>query len=175
MTLFNDSEVFQKERPTKPTDAQLDKFYYDSAKEIVNQGYSDSDLEDIVEDLKDLKPFNDSGFEMGKKLDRRSHASYDLSTMFLEHLEGLEWDYRQVNENNVKTWVKAHNIQPQFPKGTKLIVKESLHWKSKTGEELYITGGNPELAVYYVNANPNENGGTVLPYELVEARCSIQE
>ena len=41
--LFKDSDVFQKERPTKPTDAQLEVFYLKQANDLKSQGFSTDD------------------------------------------------------------------------------------------------------------------------------------
>jgi len=51
-TLFNDAEVFQKERPTKLTEKQEADFYSEQAKDLIKKGFSTDDEEDIIEDLK---------------------------------------------------------------------------------------------------------------------------
>jgi hypothetical protein len=138
-TLFNDREVFQKERPIKPTAQQEADFYSKMAKK----------LEHFMAD-----------------------AQYEITTWFCEWLEGLSHEYDTIKRNNVKAWVQAHNPQPKFEKGTKLIVNARLCYGMEAGTIVYINGGSPEEAVYWVDENPDRNGGTVLPYEKVEACCS---
>ncbi len=170
--LFNDSETFQKERPTSPTTVQLNAFYLKMAKEIIKERFSDDDEESIIEDLEGLYPFNDNGFEMAKDLER-GNASYDIDVSFCEWLDGLASELRSIQTENVRAWVKAHNPQPKFEKGTKLLINERLCYKMDKGLTVYVNGGRPEEAVYWINTNPEVYGGTVLPYELVEKNCTI--
>lgn len=173
-TLFNDAETFQKERPKELTEKQKADFYIARAKDLKKQGYSSSDIEDIAKDLENLWPFRDNGFEMAKELDGySSNARYDIDTAFCEWLDSLEWDYREIQTHNVKNWVKAHNPQPKFEKGTKLLIIEDLCYKMDKGLEVFVNGGRPEEAVYWISADPNEYGGTVLAYERVEKCCVV--
>lgn len=171
--LFSDTEVFQKERPTKPTAQQLADFYSEMAKEIIAEGFSQSDEEDIIQDLKDLYPFHDNGFELAKKLDEwKANASYNIDGRFCEWLEGFSSEYDKIKRDNVKAWVKAHNPQPKFNKGTKLIINDSISYSLKKGGIVYITGGRPEEAIYWLNESPNNYGGYNVAYEVVESKCS---
>lgn len=173
-TLFNDAEVFQKERPTKLTEKQEADFYSEQAKDLIKQGFSTDDEEDIIEDLKKLYPFHDNGFEMAKELDDYgANASYDIDTNFCEWLDCLYSNYDNIMTKNVKDWVKAHNPQPKFEKGTKLLIVETLCHKMGKGLEVYVNGGRPEEAVYWISEDPKKNGGTVLAYERVEKCCII--
>lgn len=172
-TLFNDSEVFQKERPITPTAQQEADFYSKMAKELKQEGFSDSDEADIIADLKSLYPFTWNGYEMAKKLEHfMADAQYEITTRFCEWLEGLSHEYDEIKRNNVKAWVQAHNPKPKFEKGTKLMINARLCYGMEAGKAVYVTGGTPEEAVYWVDENPDRNGGTVLPYEKVEACCS---
>lgn len=172
--LFPSTEVFQKERPKQPTEKQKEDFYSRMAKEIIKDGFSTSDEEDIIEDLKMLHPFNDNGFEMAKDLDsHRASASYDIDSSFCEWLDWLDIEYRKINEANVKEWVKAHNPQPKFENGTKLLINETICYGLTKGMEVYITGNNTERAYYTIDANPNKQGGTCIEYEITETKCSI--
>ncbi len=170
-TLFNDSEVFQKERPQKPTAQQIEKFYYERAQEIIKEGFSDSDESDIITDLKNLFPFNDNGFEMAKDLER-GNACYEIDTSFCEWLDGLHYSYSEINRRNVKDWVNAHNPKPKFQDGQKLLVVENLCHGIKKDMIVYINYKREEEAVYIVDQDPKRNGGTVLEYERVEKCCT---
>jgi hypothetical protein len=171
-TLFNDSEVFQKERPVKPTEQQLKKFYSEQAKEIIKQGFSDSDEEDIISDLESLYPFNDNGFEMAKDLER-GNGYYEIDTSFCEWLDCLDSDFRQLNTDNVKAWVKAHNPQPKFNDGQKLLIVENLCHGMKKDMIVYVNYKREEEAVYIVDTDPTKRGGTILDYERVEKCCVV--
>lgn len=174
--LFNDSETFQKERPKKATAKQIEDFYIKMANEIQDENYSSSDEDDIIHDLKKLYPFTDSGFEMAKELDGYSaDADYDIDADFIQWLEDLRWKFIKLNEVNVKTWVKAHNPKPQFKKGTHLIINEKLCYGKIKGVSVYVNGFNEDTACYLVDEDIKRNGGTVLPYELVEKKCSVIE
>jgi len=169
--LFNDSEVFTKERPTKPTQQQLTTFYSQMAKEIIAEGYSSSDEEDIIADLINLD-VRDNGFEMAKSLESfRAKASYDISVDFCEWLEWFSNEYRRLNEKNIEDWVKAHNIKPQLKKGQKLAITITLNFYNKAGKIIYITGINEQRAYYLIAEDHNRNGGTIIPYEKLEANC----
>jgi len=174
--LFSDSEVFQKERPTKLTDKQVDDFYLERAKDLIENGYSKDYVEDIIEDLKELYPFRDNGFEMANELKSyKMKACYEIDTQFCEWLDCLSFEYDQILTKNVIDWVKAHNPQPKFEKGTKLLITEHLCYGKPKGAIVYVTGGRKEEACYWIDENPNKDGGTVIEYELVEKCCVIAE
>jgi hypothetical protein len=172
--LFSDSEVFQKDRPTHPTPAQEQAFYTKMAKELKEEGFSRSSIEAIAEDLKDLAPFNDNGFELAKQLEGyRANAYYEIDTRFCEWLDGLSYEYDQVNEQNIKAWVAAHNPQPKFNKGAKLSLIKTMNHLLKEDSVVYVTGVKMDKAVYYISQNKDENGGFVIAFEKVE-ECSIE-
>lgn len=173
-TLFNDSEVFQKERPKTVTANQLDDFYKERAKEIISQGFSNSYEEDIIQDLQNLYPFNDNGYEMAKTLESIcSSAEYNIDTNFCEFLDSLDYEYMQILSENVKAWVKAHDIKPKFEKGTKLLIKRTLCHRLIKDMEVYVNSDDRNDGNYLIDTNPKRNGGTVLAYELVESNCEL--
>lgn len=170
--LFSDAEVFQKERPTKCTDSQLKEFYTKMANELKSEGHSDSPINLIAHDLENLFPFIGNGYEMAKKLEGYSaKASYDLGTSLCEFLDRLEIEYNEILEDNVKTWVKAHNPKPMFKKGDKLLVVESIDWVAKSGEFIYVNGDKESVANYLVHQDKERNGGYVIAYEKIESKC----
>ena len=173
-TLFNDSETFQKERPTEPTEKQLEEFYLKMANEIKKEGFSDSSENAIVKDLQNLYPFNNNGFEMAKELESYSaHAVYEIDTTFCEWLDSLCSEYNSIKTENAKAWVKAHNPQPKFEKGTKLLINKNICYKKDVGQTVFVTGINTEQAYYLIDEKENRQGGTVLAYERVEGCCSV--
>ena len=172
--LFEPHEYFQKERPTQPSENQLAEFYSKMAKEIIEEGFSTSDEEDIIEDLKGLFPFNDNGFEMCKELDGYSaNGSYECNTSFCEWLDSLSYELREINRQNVKLWVKENNPQPKFEIGNKLLIKEHLCYGFGKDKIVYVTSINESEAYYCIDEDPNKKGGTVLDYERVEKCCEL--
>lgn len=122
--LFKDSEVFVKERPSKLSEKQETEIWQNLAKEVVNNGWSDDDIDTIIEDLQSLS-MSDSGYEMAKDLDGFSaNGSYDIDTSFIEWLDMLDSDFDNARRENVKRWVKAHDIKPKYKIGTQLVVRE---------------------------------------------------
>ena len=173
-TLFNDAEVFQKERPTQLTQKQKDDFYSEQAKDLKAQGFSTDDEEDIIEDLKKLYPFNDNGFEMAKELDGYGcQATYDIDTNFCEWLDFLHHQYSQIETKNVKDWVKAHNVQPKFNDGQKLLIVEKICRGMEKDMIVYANYKREEEALYVVDADNTKRGGTLLSYERVEKCCVV--
>ena len=66
--LFNDKEVFTKKRPDFLLSGQTDKFLNYLANKMISLDLTESEPDEIVEDLSSFYPFNDSGFEMAQKL-----------------------------------------------------------------------------------------------------------
>lgn len=171
--LFNDSEVFTKERPTKLTEKQTYRFYSEMAKTVITEGFSEDDPEFIIKDLEALS-FHDSGFEMAKELDGyTANAAYKIDSSFIEFLEGLTWERDRWVEKNVKEWVKAHNPTPKFKKGDNLIIINTLSFNNKKGGEIYVTGIKEDTANYTVWDIPDHNGGYLYPFEKVDNNCEL--
>lgn len=172
--LFNDSETFQKERPKKPTKQQLKDLYLRLAKQLKKDGYNHFDNESIIaENLEELYPFNGNGYELAKELESINN-NYEIDSSFCEWLDMIDSEYRNVLRENVELWVKAHNPKPKFIKGTKLLINSFLCRSFKIGETVYVNGGSETEATYWINSDPEEYGGTVLAYELVESNCIEQ-
>lgn len=168
--LFPESEVFTKERPKKLTDEQKKEFFLKQAEEIIENGWSKNDPETIAEDLAGLS-MRDSGFEMAKDLDSTGMSSYDIDGDFVSWLDFLSSEYNSAIEENQKTWVKAHNIQPKFTTGTALKVNKYLSSELKIGETIYVTGIKNEVGKYLVWKDPQHQGGYVMDYERIEDAC----
>lgn len=175
MSLFNDSEVFQKERPTKATEKQETEFYLKAAQEIIDGGWCTYDVEDIAKDLKRLNNHYDNGFDLGKKFDDgyNIECSYDVDVAFCEWLDCLYSDYEQLIRDNERTWVKAHDIKPLFEKGAKLNVIKTVCHGITAGMIVYVNGGRMDEGKYWIDIDPNKKGGTVLEYEIVENCCEL--
>jgi len=169
--LFTDSEPFQKERPTKITEQQEQDYYKKVAEEIIKWQWTDDDLEDVLYDVTRISA-NDSGYEIAKDLER-GRASYDIDTPFIEYLDDFGYHKSQILQKNVEDWVKAHNPQPKFQKGQKLIVETTLNYEKKKGAIVFVTGFSEKSGCYLIDENEKRQGGTVIAYEKVEGCCVL--
>jgi hypothetical protein len=172
--LFDDTLFVQKERPTKITEQQEGKMYLELAKDCIEQQFSSDDEETIAEDLKELY-FCDSGYEQAKDLERNGKASYEINGEFIDWLDWIGHKRSEILSENVKLWVRAHNPQRKFEKGTKLKIVSTLNREKLAGEIVYITGFREDEANYLVDKDQNRQGGTVISYEKVEANCEVSE
>lgn len=172
--LFDDTLFVQKERPTKITKQQEEKMYLDLSKDCIEQQFSSDDEETIVEDLKELS-FCDSGYEKAKDLERNEKASYEIDGDFIDWLDCIDHRRSEILSENVKLWVKAHNPQRKFEKGTKLKIVSTLNREKLAGEIVYITGFREDEDNYLVDKDQNRQGGTVISYEKVESNCEVSE
>lgn len=173
--LFTDAETFTKVRPTKITEQQQKDFYKTIAEDIIANGWSDDDLEDVFADVSRIHPHN-SGYEIAKDLEGYgSKASYNIDTTFIEFLDNFGYEKDCILRKNVEAWVLAHNPQPKFKKGQKLIVETILNYQKKKGAIVYVTGFSEKQACYLIDENSEKQGGTVISYEKVEANCIIKE
>lgn len=171
--LFKDSEVYTEKRPTKITDAQRQKYFEEVAEEIKGNGWSTSTIERIVQDLSEISP-NDNGYQAAKKLESwPCKGSYSIDAMAVEFLDCFNSNKDDILTENIKVWVKAHNIKPKLPFGTKLIIEKTLNHLLPTQMEIYITGMQLEEAYYMVSEDKNKNGGYCVDYEIIESHCKI--
>lgn len=171
--LFTDSEVYQKERPTKITEQQALDFYKEQAQEILDNNWSKSDIDTIVEDLSEIN-YDDSGYEIAKSLeDWNRKAYYDFPIDFIEFLDNLGHQKGRILANNIKDWVKAHGIKPKLSKGQKLLIEKDLNYKQKKGLVVFVNGFNENEAYYMIDENPDRNGGYCISYEKAESNCSL--
>jgi hypothetical protein len=174
--LFNESEVFVATRPEKATAQQIEKFYLENATEILDNKWATGTLEDVISDLEQLYPFNDSGYEMAKESEGfNMQASYDIETSFIEFLDCLSSDFYELVRNNVKEWVKIHNPKPIFEIGTRLLIEKDLSRNTdlKAGNAYYITGYSEKEAYYTISKNSEQKGGYCFPYEKIEQCCAL--
>lgn len=169
--LFSDSETFTKVRPTKITEQQEQDFFKSFAQQIIDNNWSDSDLDDVIEDVSTISS-NDNGYEIAKHLeDSYRKASYEIDVDFVEFLDSFGHEKSSILEKNIKEWVEAHNPQPKFKKGQKLVVQEDLNYFKKKGAIVYVTGFQEKYANYLIDENIYKNGGTIIPYEKIENNC----
>lgn len=170
--LFPDSETFTKLRPTKITEQQEQDFYKAISEEIIKNGWSKSDLEDVIEDISQISSHH-SGYEIAKDLEGfRSKASYNIDTPFIEFLDNYGYEKNDILRENVKAWVSAHNPQPKFKKGQKLLVSITLNHEKKKDAIVYVIGFSKEIACYLIDENPKKQSGTVITYEKIETNCT---
>ena len=173
--LFNDSELYIKERPKQITEQQAEKLYKEIAEEIVKDGWSDDDVEDIIQDVSEIN-FKENGYEIAKSLESgRRLTTYNIDAMFVEFLDCLGHRKDSIHRQNVRDWASANNPQPKFAKGQKIRVKTALSYNMKSGQEFFVTGIKQEEAYYMIHENPEHNGGYVFDYEKLEANCEIIE
>src|SRR3989304_6105776 len=122
--LFKDLEVFTEKRPEKLTEKQENEIWEKLAKEVIEGGWSNDNIDVIIEDLKNLS-MSDSGYEMAKDLEGFvAKGNYKFDTSFIEWLDMLYSDFYDTKSKIIKEWVKVCNIKPKYKKDTKLIVKE---------------------------------------------------
>lgn len=171
-TLFSDSEVFTKERPTKASEAQLLEIYKIFAAEMIKNRWSRSPIDVIVEDFKKLNP-NQNGYELAKILESDGRGHYNVDSIVVEHLDFFSHSISEIVRKNVKTWVEAHKIKASLEKGSKLIVCDTFSFQFKKDYIYYITGIREDEANYLIHEDKEHNGGYVVPFEIVEKNCKI--
>lgn len=171
--LFTDSELFAKERPDFITDSQKENLINNIVDDIINNGYSDSEKDDIRSDIESIYPFKETGFQLAKSLDSyMANAEYDFTTEFIDFLHYIQFEKERIVKENVKQWVKAHKIKPKFADGCELIVKNDMIGTIfKEGDIVYVNYHYPETATYVIDKDPERKGGTLIPFEKVEINC----
>lgn len=173
--LFNDSEVFTKQRPKKLTEKQENEIWKKLAEEIIDNRWSDDDAEDIIHDLKHLSK-HDTGYEMAKDLEGyTAKASYSIDTSFIEWLDCLSHDFDDAKRENVRKWVEAHNIQPKYNVGTVLTVKENFarNPELQVGSTIFINTIYKDEARYGVYHIKGSTRNVVIDYEDIERCCVV--
>jgi len=168
--LFEEREIFNKERPEFLTDEQLTQIYKEMADEIIAEDWSNSDPAEIIIDLKDAN-WHDSGFEIAKGMDNSYNADYNFTGDFINWLDDIDHFRRDKIEENVRTWVKAHNIQPKYKIGDRVFVKKDLMMSKYPKGEYYITGYHKDIAKYTINKENKPNCGLLVEYEELEGIC----
>ena len=164
--LFNDSEVFQRQRPNYLTPEQKRNFLLQKAEEIIHNNWSEDDKEEIANDLAQLIPFSGNGYRLAKEIEKL-HCTYDIDVDFCEFLDSIYHDYLLEIDRNVKDWVKAHNIKPKYDKGTEVLLKNKIYG-IKPNTVVFITGMYEDKAIYLIHEDKNRNGGYLVAYETLE-------
>lgn len=171
--LFKDSEDFVKERPSKLSEKQETEIWNKLAKEVIDNGWSDDDIDTIIEDLQGLS-MSYSGYEMAKDLEGFSaNGSYDIDTSFIEWLDMLDSDFDDARRENVKRWVKAHDIKPKYEIGTQLVVNErfSRSPELQVGKIIFVNGYYENEAKYCVSNDKDSKRNILIVYENIEQCC----
>lgn len=174
-SIFNDSEVFIKSRPNTLNETQKQEIYKRLAQEILDNGWSDSEINDIISDLSKLSRY-DSGYELAKRLESfHSKADYDIDTEFIEWLDLFCCAFDNAIDANVRQWVKAHQIEPNYLKGSRLIVFNQFSRSPELacGNTIYINGHDKDRGKYLVNTIKGSNSNLVVDYELIESNCNV--
>lgn len=173
--LFQDSDVFTKERPIELSHSQKESVYKKLAKEIIDNDWSDDNIEDIILDLKGLS-FTNSGYEKAKELEGfNAKASYSIDTSFIEWLDDFHSSFSDLIEENQRRWVIAHNVKPKIKIGQQLIIDKSFSRAKdlKTGKTIFINGYKLETGMYLVNEKPSNNSNYIVSYESIEENCNL--
>jgi len=174
--LFKDSEVFVKERPIKLSEKQEIEIWQKLAKEVIDNGWSDDDIDTIIKDLQGLSMSDsDSGYEMAKDLEGWSaNGNYDIDTSFIEWLDMLDSNFDDAIRENVKRWVKAHHIKPKYEIGTQLVVKEHFTRSPElqVGKVIFVNGYYENEAKYCVSNEKDSKVNVIIIYEKIEQCCA---
>lgn len=149
--LFEDSELFEKERPKTMTVNQSIKMYRDIAEDIMRNQWSKpwSLLEDIISDLEDIS-LHESGFEIAKELEATRNANYDFTPQFIEYLDGVGFKEISIIDQNIRNWVNVHNIKPKLKVCETFTLKKTVNPNSKfTKGSLWIVHRiDEDVAIY---------------------------
>lgn len=172
-TLFNDGEIFQKERPTNITEEQRKEYFEEFANEIIDGGFSSSTIEKIISDLVDLNQ-NENGYELSKELeDYGKKGSYNIDSSFVELMDSFGSGIMDIHRDNVRDWVLAHNIKPKYAYGQKFRVKTPIYYRQDTDTPLFITGIREEEGYYLVDSDKDRQGGICIHYEKIEDESNV--
>lgn len=169
-TLIKDNEVFQKERPTKITKKQRNDILSEVADDIISCNLSKNCKDVIIDDLDKIYDGFRSGYEMAKEIEDsfKCSGTYNITSTLIELLESLDSLSSAKLRENIKLWVKAHNIKPKLSKGQKVNVKFNPFLSKHIGEEVYINRIDLTTASYVVHKDPTHKGGWVVAYEKIE-------
>lgn len=169
MKLIHDTETFQKERPLTITNTQRTEILKNVAKSILEYSLSKDDIEIIIEDLDEVYNSSSTGFEMAKELeDGWASGDYTINSTLIELLESLDHLSLEKQRNNLKDWVKAHDIKPKLKQGQKIKLNQNLAFSFISGDEIYINRIKTDTAHYVVHKDPKYRGGIVVEYEKLE-------
>lgn len=160
--LFNDSKMFMKQRPNFVTEKQKEAFYRLNAQYIIDNGWSEDNVDDIASDLKTVS-LGDSGYEIAKSLER-GYCCYEIETEFIEFLDSLWSYYDELKTGNVISWVNATNPQHKFNVGDRLMYKEN---------EVLVYELLENRAMYIINKDIKTKGGTLIPYEIIDEQANL--
>jgi len=172
--LFDDTTFIQKERPTSLSPKEKDDLLITLAKEIIDEGYSKSNIDIIVSDLKELS-LSDRGFELANHLSRNCSAEYIFNGSFLDWLENYSWEWKDTLDQKVELWAKVHKPQNKFEYGAKLIINKNLNPDKIKGDIIYVNAVQSHVAKYLVDEDPDRYGGSAFTYEKLESCCEIFE
>lgn len=174
--LFDDTLFVKNERPTDITRQQEEQMFIDMAKEIIDSGFSDSELEDVIEDLKVLS-LHGTGFDIAKDLEGCGNAEYDFDGEFIDWLDNAPFIRHGILIENVRLWVRAHNPEPKLKVGDALKVIEPLNRIRFLAKDqvIHISKIDELLACYYVSTDIAEKKVFSVPFEIVEANCVVLE
>lgn len=173
--LFRDEDTVTSKRPMELSEERKEALYKKLAEEIIEDNWSDSNVEDIINDLKQFYVY-DTGFEMAKDLETNGYAQYEFNGEFISWLDDFRYRFRSELDNLILEWVKLRNIQPKFKLETQLKFKEK-NSGFLEGDIIFINGydihGERNMACYCVSKIKNNNENRLINYEILEEVCEI--
>lgn len=169
--LFSDSGTFQKERPTKLSKDKERELYLKLANEIIENGWSEYDAEQIADDLSLLPRHEHNGYKLAKRLEStRLSTMYNIDAQFVDWLDCFAYELNDAVRGLVQEWIKAHDIKPKLTVGMKFNVDNNcaFWFHPKKTDVAYITGVDERSARYTVWHEKEHEGGILIEYERLE-------
>ena len=178
LTLFHDSELFQKERPIKITEQQKTELINDSVEHIISKYIKNIDKEDIVEMLEyyyPFKTFNDIDDDYDYIEEEISNKfNIQINEELFGHLNYLSMKIDKSLVENVKQWVNAHSIKLKYNDYQYLKVLKPFG-RFKVDDIIVVNGVYNETARYIVDKDYNIGLGTIIDGEVIENNCEPLE
>lgn len=102
-----------------------------------------------------------------KELDNYvSDGSYDPTIYFMDYLESLSIYIYKIESENVKEWVKAHDIKPKFSIGDCIKSKSDL-------APFFINNIRLETAEYCISTEKDDNKNMLKNFEYIESKFEL--
>lgn len=177
-TLFPESEMFQDDRPTQPTEKQLKALYTELATKIKAKRWSTEKLGDIIEALEAYSylaymPYEDDDDFVLKLEQHDIYRHYTFTDGLIELLQDIPSRESELITANEELWVKAKGIKPLFLLGDILHCHHPYDDLLKI-DGVYVVADHDLNAGYYCldESNNKKEVSLHLKYEDVERSCT---
>lgn len=170
-TLFKESDVFIKNRPTNLSETQKANLYHELAQEVYDYKWSNGDIDSICQDLQNLN-LDKTGYKLAKDLENNGTEAYDFTYDFIIWLNNIEFCFDDELTRIIKQWVTVFDIKPKFKVGDKLLLTDDLTHDFKKGDSIYIKRYDDRKAIYYI-AKKKHTISREFPLEKIEAKAVI--